>query len=138
MLTNIELIWHLRKLYPGTLNGVDYLVGQETDMAGNQTADAKIYQWMRDDIKQPDDSVIRHSFAVHGKEYGLATAAVAARNQRVGLLDEADKLIHIAEDTGQTDRLPALRAYRQALRDVPAQAGFPATVEWPTLPTEKK
>ena len=25
-------------------------------------------------------------------------------------------------------------AYRQALRDVPAQAGFPANVTWPTKP----
>jgi hypothetical protein len=138
MLTNAQLSWHLRKMFPGTQNGVDFLVGQETDVAGNQTADAKIYQWMRDDIKQPDDSVIRHSLAVHGKEYELVTAAATARDQRVALLTEADRLIHIAEDAGQTDRLPALRAYRQALRDVPAQAGFPATVEWPTLPTEKK
>jgi len=28
----------------------------------------------------------------------------------------------------------AMTTYRQALRDVPAQAGFPNTVTWPTKP----
>ena len=27
-------------------------------------------------------------------------------------------------------------AYRQALRDIPSQAGFPTNVTWPTKPTE--
>jgi hypothetical protein len=134
MLTNSQLAWHLRKLFPGTQNGVDYLVGQETDDVGNQVADARIYQWMRADLKQPDDSVIRHSIAVNGKEYESIFAAARARDQRVELLAAADVLIHKAEDTGQADRLPALRAYRQALRDVPQQDGFPNTISWPTMP----
>ena len=29
---------------------------------------------------------------------------------------------------------PEMTDYRQALRDVPAQAGFPSTVAWPTSP----
>ncbi len=27
-----------------------------------------------------------------------------------------------------------MKAYRQALRDVPAQSGFPTTINWPTKP----
>lgn len=34
-------------------------------------------------------------------------------------------------DVAMTDEM---RTYRQALRDVPAQAGFPRTIEWPTSP----
>jgi len=34
-------------------------------------------------------------------------------------------------DVAMTDEM---RTYRQALRDVPAQAGFPRTIEWPTAP----
>jgi hypothetical protein len=30
---------------------------------------------------------------------------------------------------------PALADYRQELRDIPLQAGFPDQVEWPTPPT---
>lgn len=28
----------------------------------------------------------------------------------------------------------AMKSYRQALRDVPAQEGFPTTINWPTKP----
>ncbi|WP_373325110.1 phage tail assembly chaperone [Microvirgula aerodenitrificans] len=30
-----------------------------------------------------------------------------------------------------TGQLAEVRAYRQALRDVPLQAGFPQTIDWP-------
>ena len=32
----------------------------------------------------------------------------------------------------------AFRVYRQALRDVPAQGGFPQTIVWPELPAVVK
>lgn len=52
------------------------------------------------------------------------------RSQRDSLIAETDwwatsDLTMTAEQT----------AYRQALRDVPAQAGFPETVTWPTKPS---
>lgn len=54
----------------------------------------------------------------------------AERNARIA---EADIAINKAEDAGQdTD---VLREYRQALRDVPQQAGFPETVSWPVTPS---
>lgn len=31
--------------------------------------------------------------------------------------------------------LEAVKAYRQALRDIPEQSGFPRDVQWPTLPS---
>lgn len=31
--------------------------------------------------------------------------------------------------------LEAVKAYRQALRDVPEQSGFPRNVQWPSLPS---
>ena len=31
---------------------------------------------------------------------------------------------------------PEMATYRQALRDVPQQSGFPDTITWPTLPPE--
>jgi len=34
-------------------------------------------------------------------------------------------------DVAMTDEM---KTYRQALRDVPTQAGFPNTIEWPTSP----
>ncbi|MDH2435578.1 tail fiber assembly protein [Pokkaliibacter sp. MBI-7] len=60
---------------------------------------------------------------------GLADQLRAKRNH---LLQQADNLINKAIDNG--DDPQALRAYRQALRDVPEQEGFPEEVGWPALP----
>ncbi len=32
--------------------------------------------------------------------------------------------------------VPAWETYRQALRDVPEQAGFPMSIEWPEKPND--
>jgi len=50
------------------------------------------------------------------------------RQHRDTLLSESD--VHAL-----TDRITdEWRTYRQALRDVPSQAGFPNTITWPTKP----
>lgn len=52
-----------------------------------------------------------------------ATAAAAAeRAWRNGELERLDKRINDADDRGQLERAGALRAYRVALRDMPAQS----------------
>lgn len=57
------------------------------------------------------------------------------RAQRDFFLAEADKLINIAFDNNQD--LTLLKEYRQALRNVPNQDGFPISVTWPTKPGDK-
>ena len=59
--------------------------------------------------------------------------AKQTRDQRNSLLSSADIQINILEDAGKD--VSAWRTYRQALRDVPAQKGFPSKVKWPTVPT---
>lgn len=53
----------------------------------------------------------------------------AARAKRDTLLNEVDW--SAGSDVVMSD---AMKAYRQALRDVPQQAGFPDTIEWPVKP----
>ena len=53
----------------------------------------------------------------------------AARAQRDALLKEVDW--SAGSDVTMSD---AMKAYRQALRDVPQQAGFPDTIVWPVKP----
>lgn len=60
-----------------------------------------------------------------------APVAAAARARRNGLL--------AASDWTQGKDIPdsvstAWATYRQQLRDVPAQAGFPLNIQWPTPP----
>lgn len=62
-----------------------------------------------------------------------ATQAVHARTQRDTLLAQTDWVVTRAME--RAEPVPAAWAgYRQALRDVPAQEGFPATVVWPEAP----
>jgi len=57
-------------------------------------------------------------------------AATSAREERDKLLSETDWM-------GNSDvtMSSAWTTYRQALRDIPAQAGFPTDVTWPVEPS---
>ncbi len=73
-----------------------------------------------------------------GKRYEAAveagdeeSAAEAARDYRNALLDSCDNMM--VADRPNVDTA-AWRAYRQALRDIPEQAGFPMNIVWPERP----
>lgn len=58
------------------------------------------------------------------------------REQRNKLLDETDK--YMTADYPITDELRnALKDYRQSLRNLPEQDGFPENVVWPEMPNTK-
>ena len=66
-------------------------------------------------------------------------AAQQVRNRRDSLLSKSDWVTTRAVDQNAADNLgiqvpQVWLDYRQALRDVPAQAGFPHTIVWPTEP----
>ena len=59
----------------------------------------------------------------------VAASATQVRAQRDALLVESDSKVwpdYIPDDW---------RTYRQSLRDIPAQSGFPTNVTWPTEPS---
>ena len=63
----------------------------------------------------------------HGRE------AANVRAQRDSLLQETDWIVIKSYERGEN--IPAVwELYRQALRDITAQAGFPYSVEWPNKP----
>lgn len=59
--------------------------------------------------------------------------AQSVRAQRDRLLSQTDYLVS-GDYPLSDDDLAAVKVYRQALRDVPAQDGFPDSVVWPELP----
>jgi hypothetical protein len=62
-----------------------------------------------------------------------AEFAKAARDSRDKLLADCDWVVVKALESGQT--VPGEWAtYRQALRDLPQQIGFPVTIDWPEKP----
>jgi hypothetical protein len=56
-------------------------------------------------------------------------SAAEVRQERNSLIEETDYLA-LSDNTMTSD----MAAYRQALRDIPSQAGFPTNVTWPTKP----
>jgi len=56
-------------------------------------------------------------------------AAAEVRQERNSLIEETDYLA-LSDNTMTSD----MQTYRQALRDIPSQSGFPTNVTWPTKP----
>ena len=72
------------------------------------------------------------------KDAELAAEAEKVRNYRDNLLNTCDTVYCNAEKWAAmtAEQQQAWEAYKQALRDVPTQAGFPYTVNWPAMPAE--
>ena len=83
-----------------------------------------------------DEEVVLHTAAEQEAAYKAqkdADQAKAVRQQRDTKLAESDwRVIKALESNIPQDF--AWAAYRQALRDVSAQAGFPWDIEWPVKP----
>ena len=60
-----------------------------------------------------------------------------ARAQRDKLLAETD-WTQVLDAPIDAETREAYRAYRQALRDIPEQEGFPESITWPELPAVTK
>ena len=59
--------------------------------------------------------------------------ASEAREKRNALIAETDYMA-MPDYPLDDEKKSAVLAYRQALRDVPEQAGFPRQIDWPTKP----
>ena len=78
----------------------------------------------------PDGQVDVDTWAALVKQADHDAAAAAVRAERDKLIAATDWTVLGDAKTVKAD----WKAYRQALRDVPEQAGFPYAVEWPTPP----
>ena len=76
---------------------------------------------LRHDGKPADEAYLRKTLEFYGYTVGDE------------LLAETDYLL-MPDYPISEEALAALKTYRQALRDVPEQTGFPNTIEWPSKP----
>lgn len=60
--------------------------------------------------------------------------AARVRMRRDSMISRTDFYVQ-PDYPGDPVGLEAVKAYRQALRDIPEQSGFPRNVQWPTLPS---
>lgn len=60
--------------------------------------------------------------------------ASRVRMRRNSMISHTDFYV-LPDYPSDSEGLEAVKAYRQALRDVPEQSGFPRNVQWPAMPS---
>jgi len=88
-------------------------------------------EWLSTDIPQPSDAEIEAEVARLIAEQ----PAKEARAKRDRLLTESDWVTIRATDTS-TPAPTEWQTYRQALRDITEQTGFPENIDWPSKPEQ--
>ena len=95
-------------------------------------------RWVHTPADSPDNVAPKDTVAggiaiyLTDAEYDTALAA-SARQKRDRLLAATDYLV-TPDYPISDDRLAKIKIYRQALRDIPEQAGFPRDIVWPKKP----
>ena len=85
-----------------------------------------------DNVATKDADVGDIAIYLTDAEYDIVLAA-SARQKRDRLIAVTDYLV-TPDYPIEPDRLAKVKIYRQALRDIPEQAGFPRTITWPEKP----
>jgi len=134
MRSHDELAKCLEMMFPGTRHGIEFLVAHPLDPStGKQTDEAFIMRWSLP-VEQPTEAQLEAEWIMRAPTVRSELAARDVRGQRKGLLADADIRVEHAMDRGDAEAERAARVYRQALRDVTGQTGFPYHIEWPQPP----
>ena len=103
--------------------------GVETDAKGNTVEAWRVVDKFADTTAE-DGTVTTKA------EHETAYTASLVADKETSIRNDRDRRIALTDWTASTDvtMTAEMTTYRQALRDVPAQAGFPNTITWPEAP----
>lgn len=139
MINNSQLTWILYEMhkdkYPDPLVFLDkILIGQDLDAETYEpVAPAKIHKWELGATKRPSVSSINKYWQDNKDRYEVEQLASSIKIKRNELLAETDFLMNPDYPMSATKR-KQFKEYRQALRDITKQDGYPNSVVWPTKP----
>ena len=85
-----------------------------------------------DNVGDKSDGIGSIAIVLTDAEYDTVLAA-SARQKRDRLIAATDYLV-TPDYPIEPDRLAKVKIYRQALRDIPEQSGFPRSITWPKKP----
>ena len=95
-------------------------------------------RWVHTTPESPDNVALKDTdmrgitIYLTDAEYDTVLAT-SARQKRDRLIAATDYLV-TPDYPIESDRLAKVKIYRQALRDIPEQSGFPRTITWPEKP----
>ncbi|KVM70113.1 hypothetical protein WJ60_09760 [Burkholderia ubonensis] len=120
-------------LFPAAAHGRDFLVAHHIATDGEQSGDPFFMQWKLPD-EQPDPLKLKALFEADRAKY----VGRLARSFRDACLAWSDGKANVPSDAPESvkTRVSLWAIYRQALRDIPEQAGFPLNIKWPAIPDE--
>ena len=110
--------WNVFPVHFADQPTVDALAQRVVELAPLYDGQAWIQQWAVEALSQDE---------INANTGQQAAAVRADRNARLAATDWT-------QITDSTADKPAWATYRQALRDVPSQVGFPQSVTWPQEP----
>jgi alkylhydroperoxidase family enzyme len=107
-----------------------------------KTAIQAVFGCAQDAAAYPNQGEIDDDDALYLAFSNPSASAAGVREQRNALVSATDWLVQRHRDqldesestTLTTAQYTSLQAYRTALRGVPEQSGFPASVDWPAYP----
>lgn len=117
---------------PIPANLIDDL-GGDVVLEGPQASPTRYQVAFRDGVQEIDGAwYTKYSIADMDDEAKAATDAAQAQSVRLMRDERLAKSDYTQVADSPVDKA-AWATYRQALRDVPAQAGFPWDVQWPSI-----
>lgn len=128
MITHDQLIYAIEHETP-LRHGKDFTVMHPLDEVTKlQNGDPFFAVWNSQAPKPSVPAMI----AIFEKKYQKGFADMMARETRDYYLAKCDWTQHADVPTETTEKW---KAYRQALRDMTTQPGYPLTIDWPVPPT---
>ncbi|BAN92355.1 tail fiber assembly protein [Ralstonia phage RSB3] len=133
-MANNDLMALLMHKYPDLKPGTHYVLVCAIPNEGFSLQEhARIHLW-NNDYPQPSQEELVAYWVANQSEILLVALADETRGERNRRLTVADQLVEKAIDKNDPVAERAARDYRQALRDLTNQPGFPETVVWPEIP----
>jgi hypothetical protein len=132
MITHEVLMLAIQTKWPQLVHGQDYVVGHPIDEAtGFQCGDAYIFSW-KAKIPPKPDAAAEKGLLASALQLQPQFNAARAKTHRDSMLAQSD-WTQLPDAAIPANVKAAWATYRQALRDVTDQPGFPDTITWPVM-----
>jgi hypothetical protein len=121
--------------WPHLTHGREYMVGHPVDEKQEPVGPPFFMRWSVPDIELPDMNELASVFAADEARY----RAALARYYRARMLAWSDSKVQFPVDAplSLTKANTPWLLWRQALRDLPQQPGFPFEIAWPECPDQE-